>query len=141
MKWPPNLRVSAVSCCRIVPDLAIQHVHMSCLQYSRDQPINVDICIPEPVLRVNPKILALGAGLLVGGFVFLGYLNQTLPTSSSAMTDDEIAELLIGEQEHSDYVTLASILIGLGFLFILISFGTARGEGGVKTRKEYTPPA
>lgn len=93
------------------------------------------------MLRVNPKILSAGIGLLITGFVVVAYLSQTLPTGNSAMTEQEIAELLLDQQQNGDYVTLASILVGLGFLFILISFGTARGEGGVKPRKaKYMPP-
>lgn len=100
-------------------------------------------CVCLEMLRVNPKILALGAGLLVAGFVLVVYLAQIMPAGQTGMTEQEIAEFLLDEQQNTDFVTLASILVGLGFLLILISFGTARGEGGAKPRRKtkYAPPS
>jgi hypothetical protein len=49
------------------------------------------------------------------------------------MTEDEKLNLLIAERENSDYRMLSGILIGLGFLLLLISFGARRKrKGGVK---------
>ena len=47
------------------------------------------------------------------------------------------------EQQNSDYKTLAGILLGIGFLLILISFGARRKKkGGAKrTEKKQQPPS
>jgi hypothetical protein len=56
------------------------------------------------------------------------------------MTEDQKLDLLIAEQENSDYRTLSGILIGIGFLLVLISFGARRkrGTGAKKTEKKPT---
>lgn len=87
------------------------------------------------MLRVNPKMLVLGASMLTVGFVLVMYLSQMTPVGEHGMTGTEITDLFIAEQQNSGYITLASIIVGVGFLFLLLSFGTARGEGGAKPRK------
>ena len=56
------------------------------------------------------------------------------------MTEDQKLDLLIAEQVNSDYRTLSGILIGIGFLLVLISFGARRkrGTGAKKTEKKPT---
>lgn len=87
------------------------------------------------MIRVNTKILTVGIAMLVIGFLFVGYLSGVSPAGQAGMSEEEILELLQNEQQNADFVMLASIIIGVGFLFVLISFGTARGEGLSKTRK------
>ena len=49
------------------------------------------------------------------------------------MTDDEKFNLILAERENSDFRSLSGILIGFGFLLILISFGARKKrEGGAK---------
>ena len=55
------------------------------------------------------------------------------------MTDYEIAAFLIEEQENQDYTTLAGIMIGIGFLLILISFGARKKKKGGAKRTEKKP--
>ena len=43
------------------------------------------------------------------------------------------------EQQNTDYKTLAGILIGIGFLLILISFGARRKKKGGAKRTEKKP--
>ena len=94
------------------------------------------------MIRVNPKFLAAGAAMLMAGFVMVAYLGHVLPAWQTGMSEDEVAELLVDERQNSDMVVLASMIIGVGFLFVLISFGTARGEGRSKARdlKKPQPP-
>jgi len=56
------------------------------------------------------------------------------------MTEDEKLDFLISERENTDYKTLSGILIGVGFLLILISFGARRKRenGAKKTEKKPT---
>jgi len=61
------------------------------------------------------------------------YLNSISPVGTTGMTDDETLDLLIKQQENQDSNTLAGILIGIGFMLVLISFGARRKrKGGVK---------
>jgi len=49
------------------------------------------------------------------------------------MIDEETLDLLIKQQENQDSNTLTGILIGIGFMLVLISFGARRKrKGGVK---------
>jgi len=90
-------------------------------------------------LLIDKKILAGGIILLVIGFTLTSVFNETAPIGRSGMTDDEIAEFLLSERENQDYATLATILIGLGFLLILISFGARRKKKGGAKRTEKKP--
>ncbi len=61
------------------------------------------------------------------------YLNAISPVGTTGMTEDETFELLIKQQENQDFNTLVGILIGIGFMLVLISFGARRKrKGGVK---------
>ena len=63
----------------------------------------------------------------------------TVTDLGPGMTDDEIAAFLIEERENQDYSTLAGIMIGVGFLLILISFGARRKKKGGAKRTEKKP--
>jgi len=67
------------------------------------------------------------------GISFSLYLNSIAPTGTTGMTDEETLDLLIKQQENQDANTLTGILIGVGFMLVLISFGARRKrKGGVK---------
>ncbi len=78
--------------------------------------------------------------MIVVGFSITFYLTETSPVGRAGMTEDQKLDLLIAEQENSDYRTLSGILIGIGFLLVLISFGARRkrGTGAKKTEKKPT---
>ena len=46
---------------------------------------------------------------------------------------------IIEERQNSDYRTLSGILIGVGFLLILISFGARRKRGSTAKKTEKKP--
>ena len=81
-----------------------------------------------------------GLAMIIFGVVITFYLTETSPVGRAGMTDDQKLDLLIAEQENSDYRTLSGILIGIGFLLVLISFGARRkrGTGVKKTEKKPT---
>lgn len=54
------------------------------------------------------------------------YLNSTSPVGISGMTEEETLNLLMKQQENQDFNTLSGILIGIGFMLVLISFGARR---------------
>jgi len=78
--------------------------------------------------------------MIIFGVVITFYLTETSPVGRAGMTEDQTLDLLIAEQENSDYRTLSGILIGIGFLLVLISFGARRkrGTGAKKTERKPT---
>ena len=81
-----------------------------------------------------------GLAMIIFGVVITFYLTETSPVGRAGMTEDQTLDLLIAEQENSDYRTLSGILIGIGFLLVLISFGARRkrGTGAKKTERKPT---
>ena len=90
-------------------------------------------------MLIDKKILSGGIALLVVGFVLTAIFGNISPVGREGMTDDEIAAFLIEEQENQDYTTLAVIMIGVGFLLILISFGARRKKKGGAKKTEKKP--
>ena len=73
------------------------------------------------------------------GFTLTSVFSEMTPIGRAGMTDDEIAEFLLDERQNQDYTTLAGILIGIGFLLILISFGARRKKKGGAKKTEKKP--
>ena len=71
-------------------------------------------------------MIIVGIVMIIAGIVIVLYLTEVTPIGKSGMTDDEKINLLLAEQENSDYRTLFGILIGFGFLLVLVSFGARR---------------
>ncbi len=70
--------------------------------------------------------------MLIVGIVLSVIISSTMPAGQVGMTEDEILDLMIAQQETQDYNTLSGILIGIGFLLVLISFGARRRKGSAK---------
>ena len=75
--------------------------------------------------------------MLVGGVIMVivgisisWYLTESMPIGKADMSDDEKLNLILAERENSDYRLLSGILVGFGFLLILISFGARRKRKG-----------
>jgi len=84
-------------------------------------------------LLVDKKILIPGIIMVALGISISLYLNSIAPVGTTGMTDEETLDLLIKQQENQDSNTLVGILIGIGFMLVLISFGARRKrKGGVK---------
>ena len=84
------------------------------------------------MVLVNKKILAGGLSMLIVGIALSVNISATMPAGQAGMTEEEIIDLMIAQQETQDYNTLSGILIGIGFLLVLISFGARRKKDGVK---------
>ena len=78
--------------------------------------------------------------MLIVGLALLAVINSSTPAGQTGMTEEEIIDLLTIEQENKDMNTLASILTGVGFLLVLISFG-ARRKSKSSAKKEEKKPA
>ena len=84
-------------------------------------------------MLIDKKLLIGGAVMIVIGFTISWYLAESAPIGKANMTDDEKLNLIVAERENSDFRSLSGILIGFGFLLILISFGVRKKrEGGAK---------
>ena len=90
-------------------------------------------------MLVDKKMLVGGITMLVVGVVIMINLNATMPVGQSGMTEEEAIDLMIKQQENQDMTTLAGILIGIGFMLILISFGARRRRKGSPEKEEKKP--
>ena len=71
-------------------------------------------------------MIIVGIIMIIAGTVILLHLTEITPIGKTGMTEDEKINLLLTERENADYKTLSGILIGFGFLLVLISFGARR---------------
>jgi ABC-type Fe3+ transport system permease subunit len=88
---------------------------------------------------VDKKMLTGGLLMLIVGITLTVIISATMPAGQVGMTEEEIFDLMVAQQETQDYNTLSGILIGIGFLLVLISFGARRRKGSAK--KEEKKPA
>ncbi len=70
--------------------------------------------------------------MLIVGIVLSVIISASMPAGQLGMTEDEIFDLMVAQQETQDYNTLSGILIGIGFLLVLISFGARKRKGSAK---------
>ena len=91
------------------------------------------------MVLVDKKILGGGLAMVVVGLALLAIINSSVPAGQTGMTEEEIIDLLTKEQENNDMNTLASILTGMGFLLVLISFGARKKSKGSAKKEEKKP--
>ena len=85
------------------------------------------------MVLVDKKILSGGLVMIIVGIVLSLYLSSAISVGTSGMTEEETLDLLIRQQENQGLNNLSGILMGIGFLLVLISFGARRKrKGGVK---------
>ena len=90
-------------------------------------------------MLVDKKIFAGGIAMLVVGVIIMININAAIPVGQSGMTEEEVIDLMTMQQENKDLNTLAGILIGIGFLLILISFGAKRRRKDSPKKEEKKP--
>jgi len=81
-------------------------------------------------LLIDKRMMTSGMVMIIIGFSISWYLTESTPIGKTGMTEDEKLNLLIAERENSDYSLLSGILIGFGFLVLLVSFGARRKRKG-----------
>ncbi len=85
------------------------------------------------MVLVDKKILSGGLVMIIVGIVLSLYLSSVMSVGTSEMTEEETLDLLTRQQENQGMNNLSGILMGIGFLLVLISFGARRKrKGGVK---------
>ena len=89
------------------------------------------------MVLVDKKILAGGIVMIVVGIILMMAAAES-PAGQSGMTEEEIIDLMVAEDENQAFEMLSGILVGIGFLLVLISFGARRKKDSVK-RQEKKP--
>ncbi len=85
------------------------------------------------MVLVDKKILSGGLVMIIVGIVLSLYLSSVMSVGTSGMTEEETLDLLTRQQENQGMNNLSGILMGIGFLLVLVSFGARRKrKGGVK---------
>ena len=90
-------------------------------------------------LLIDKRMLIGGAIMIIVGITISWYLTESAPIGKADMSDDEKLNLILAERENSDYSLLSGILVGFGFLLILISFGARRKRKGGAEKIEKKP--
>jgi len=89
------------------------------------------------MVLVDKRILAGGLAMIIAGIIVtIASVDQ--PLGEAGMSEEEVIDLLIAEDQNQAYQMLSGILVGIGFLLVLISFGARRKKDSV-TRKEKKP--
>ena len=84
------------------------------------------------LVLVDKKMLIGGLGMVIVGMILSVIISSSMPIGQTGMTEEEVIDLLIAQQETQNYNTLSGILIGVGFLLVLVSFGARRKKGSSK---------
>ena len=90
-------------------------------------------------MLIDKRMMTIGMVMIIVGFSISWYLTESTPIGKTGMTEDEKLNLLIAERENSDYRLLSGILIGFGFLVLLVSFGARRKRKGSAKNIEKKP--
>jgi len=77
--------------------------------------------------------------MLIVGISISLYLNSIMSLGVPGMTEEETLDLLLSQQQNQDMNTLTGILMGVGFLLVLISFGARRKRKGGAKKLEKKP--
>jgi ABC-type Fe3+ transport system permease subunit len=88
------------------------------------------------LVLVDKKMLIGGLVMVVVGIILSVSISASMPVGQTGMTEEEVIDLLTAQQETQDFNTLSGILMGVGFLLVLISFGARRRKGSVKKEEK-----
>ena len=84
-------------------------------------------------------MLISGVIMIIIGITISWYLEESVPVGKADMTEDEKLNVILAERENSDFRLLSGILVGFGFLLMLISFGARRRRKGGAEKIEKKP--
>ena len=77
--------------------------------------------------------------MVVVGISISLYLTSIRPIGTTGMSEEETLDLLLKQRENEDMKNLTGILIGVGFMLVLISFGARRKRKGGAKKVEKKP--
>ncbi len=87
------------------------------------------------MVLVDKKILSGGLSMIIAGIILTIAISES-PAGQPGMTEEEIIDLMVAEDQNQAYELLSGILVGIGFLLVLISFGARRKKGSVKRQEK-----
>jgi len=88
------------------------------------------------MILVDKRMLVGGLAMLIVGIILTVSISSSMPAGQPGMTEEEVFDLMTAQQEIQDFNTLSGILIGIGFLLVLISFGARRKKGSAKKQEK-----
>ena len=71
------------------------------------------------MVLVDKKILAVGIIMIIAGIITT-VISTNQPIGQAGMSEEEVIDLLIAEDQNQAYQMLSGILVGIGFLLVLI---------------------
>ncbi len=90
------------------------------------------------MVLVDKRMLVGGLVMLIVGIILTVSISSSMPAGQTGMTEEEVFDLMTAQQEIKDYNTLSGILIGIGFLLVLVSFCARRKGNAKKVEKKVT---
>ncbi|MCY3853773.1 MAG: hypothetical protein OXF77_00670 [Thaumarchaeota archaeon] len=88
---------------------------------------------------MDKKLLVTGSVMTVIGMYFSTYLYFSMPVAANNMNENDINKLLLDQQTNNNLNILAGVLIGIGFLLILISLGNKLHYGHASKKTKTKP--
>lgn len=86
------------------------------------------------MVQIDAKLAIGGAIMIAAGIGLSMYLDSNTPVGMHGMTDDEIDDLLLDQRISGDVGNLVAVLLGVGLLLLLLSFGTKIPKRGSKVK-------
>lgn len=95
------------------------------------------------MFTIDRRLLAGGAAMIAAGIAISLHLSASMPVGTPGMTEEAAAELILDQRENRDMGMLATLLAGVGFLLVLVSFGARRRRraGGASAALAQKRPA
>ena len=72
--------------------------------------------------------------MIIAGIALSIHLESTTPVGMHGMSNEEIDDLLFEQRISGDIGNLVAILLGVGLLLLLLSFGTKIPKRGSKSK-------
>ena len=86
------------------------------------------------MVRIDARLAIGGTIMIIAGIALSIHLESTTPVGMHGMSNEEIDDLLFEQRISGDIGNLVAILLGVGLLLLLLSFGTKIPENAVPTR-------
>ena len=86
------------------------------------------------MVRIDARLAIGGTIMIIAGIALSIHLESTTPVGMHGMTNEEIDDLLFEQRISGDIGNLVAILLGVGLLLLLLSFGTKIPKRGSKSK-------
>ena len=86
------------------------------------------------MVRIDARLAIGGIIMIIAGIALSIHLESTTPVGMHGMSNEEIDDLLFEQRISGDIGNLVAILLGVGLLLLLLSFGTKIPKRGSKSK-------